>query len=103
MHRAQSVEEYVDLIRQAIVEVDELRAAFEWDLDDMARIPGFLEPLEESLAGLLRAMESGTYIWADGDLPFMPLVRRNVSRIPFADLLDRINETHMKGLEVEQE
>ena len=48
-------------------------------------------------------MESGTYIWADGDLPFMPLVRRNVSRIPFADLLDRINETHMKGLEVEQE
>ncbi|MDD3450028.1 MAG: general secretion pathway protein GspF [Gammaproteobacteria bacterium] len=102
MHRAKTAEEYVELIRQALIEVEELRASFEWDLDDMSRIPGFLDPLEQSLAGLLRKMEDGTYIWADGDLPFMPLVRRNSTKIPFADLLDTINETHLKGLDVEQ-
>ena len=32
MHRAKTAEEYVELIRQALIEVEELRASFEWGL-----------------------------------------------------------------------
>ena len=99
MHRARTTDEYVKWVNEALVEVGELRAAFEWDLDDQSRIPGFLEPLEQSLRQLLQSMRDGSYAWASGDLPFMPMVRRNGPQIPFADLLNAINETHMQGLD----
>jgi hypothetical protein len=101
MRRAKTADEYVGMIREAIIETSELRASFEWDLDDQSRIPGFLEPLEQSLSGLLESMQAGTYVWANGDLPFIALVRRHAQKIPFADLLDSINDTHRKGLDVE--
>lgn len=101
MRRARSVDEYVEMIRSALVEVEELRAAFEWDLEDMSRLPGFIEPLEQSLHALLEEMEAGEYAWADGELAFMRLVRREGPQIPFADLLTSINETHTKGLDVD--
>lgn len=103
MHRARTTDEYLEWINEALIEVSELRAAFEWDLDDQSRLPGFLEPLEQSLRHLYQSMRDGTYTWASGDLPFMPMVRRNGPQIPFADLLNSINETHMKGLDTDAE
>ena len=48
-----------------------------------------------------KTMQDGTYQFEDKDLPFMNLVREHgLFSLPFRDLLNIINETHKKGLEV---
>jgi hypothetical protein len=89
------------MIQEALVEVEELHAAFEWDVEDQARIPPFVGRLRHELRSLLESMRDGSYTWANGELPFIELTRRNGPQIPFADLLDAINETHCKGLDVD--
>jgi hypothetical protein len=102
MTRARSVDEYVDLVRQALDEVFDLRAAMEYDEDSMGKAIEFIDQLEAGLQGLYRSMQDGSYRFATGDLPFMGMVRDADERLlPFKNLLVRINETHLKGLEVE--
>ena len=48
-------------------------------------------------------MRDGSYEFADKDLPFMEIVRQHgVFTLPFRDLLNLINETHRKGLQVDE-
>ena len=57
--------------------------------------------LDDSLKAVYASMKSGTYKFATGDLPFMEILENyHESLIPFKFLLLRINETHMKGLEI---
>lgn len=94
-------DEYLDLVHQAVYEVDELRACMmeEDDMDDTDLYNQYVGPLEVHLRALYEAMTSGRYQFpAAEDLPFMPLVRQYGRFIPFRGLLELINRTHREGL-----
>lgn len=101
--RPKTPEAYIELVRQALFEVEELRYAVEFDMDSMGDALGFLDELEARVRELWNSMESGTYQFADEDLPFMKLVERQPDRVlPFKYLLRQINATHRQGLDVEE-
>ena len=61
----------------------------------------YIGPLENSLKELYQSMKDGKYEFATGDLPFMAIVEKyHVAELPFKFLLKRINQTHIKGLQV---
>ncbi len=101
--RPKTAEQYVKMVDQAIIEVDELRSSYEYDIEEMGSVPAYLDTLEQILKDLRRTMAEGRYEFADTDLPYMEIVNRNRSRIPFADLLAMINKTHKEGLDTENE
>ncbi|MEW8644655.1 MAG: hypothetical protein AB2563_01035 [Candidatus Thiodiazotropha endolucinida] len=103
LQRARSAEEYVEWVKQAVFEVDDLRDCYDYQMDEMGRYPSFLEPLEEGIKALYRQMEEGEYHFGREDLSFMSLVNRHGEDIPFAILLRQINETHRMGVEVDGE
>jgi len=97
--RAQSVDEYCDWVRQAAFEVADLRDCLEYELEDLARFPAFLDPLQEGIDALWQSMQDGTYRFGREDLPFNDLAARYAAQIPFHTLLANINETHRHGLD----
>lgn len=103
LRRARTVDEYVEWVRQAVFEVDDLRACLEFETEDVRQFPDFLDPLDEGIKGLHQAMLDGTYAFGREDLPFMDLAAQFAEEIPFHTLLKQINETHRRGLEVDIE
>ena len=102
MIRARTVDEYIYLIRDAIYEVDEMRASLEFDEDSMSPYAQFIDDLESSLKHLYQSMLGGTYSWRTGDLPYTNMIRDLDDKVmPIRALLTRINETHKQGLESE--
>ena len=99
--RAHSTDEYIAMIEQALDDVFDLRQSIEYDEDYMSEARGFIDQLENSLKQLYQSMKDGEYKFATGDLPFMEIVDKyHDAHIPFKFLLKRINETHLKGLDV---
>jgi len=101
--RAHTTEEYVDMINQAIDETFDLRQAIEFDEEFMAEGRALVDELEACLKALYESMKDGSYQFATGDLPYIALMKNyHEEMVPFRYLLKRINETHMKGLELKQ-
>jgi len=99
--RASTVDEYVRMIEQALDDVWDLHQSIEYDEESMAYAREFIGPLEQSLKELYQLMKDGNYEFATGDLAFMEIVDKyHDEQLPFKFLLKRINETHMKGLNV---
>jgi hypothetical protein len=103
LRRARTVDEYVDWVRQAQFEVGDLRDCLEFELDDINRFPAFLDPLQQGIQALYQSMLDGDYLFGREDLPFMGLVIRFADQIPFHDLLKQINETHRRGIDLDEE
>ena len=103
LRRANSVDEYVEWVRQAVFEVGDLRECLEFELEDLHRFPTFLDPLEKGIRDLYGSMHDGSYLFASEDLPFMEIAHLHGDEIPFNTLLKQINETHRKGIEVDEE
>jgi len=102
MRRARTVDEYVAWLKDALYEVDDMRAAIEYDEEGMGAMKPFIEEIEKSLKGIFALMESGDYCWNTGDLSYISVIRElDESVVPFRQLLIRINDTHKKGLETE--
>lgn len=101
--RPKTAEQYVKMVDNAIIDVDELRSSYEYDAEEMGAIPPYLDTLEKMLGDLRAGMADGSYEFGKNDLPFMEIVNRFRSRIPFADLLAMINKTHKEGLDTESE
>jgi len=101
MQRAKTVDEYVEWIQQAIFEVQDLKDCLEYYLDEQGKYPAFLAPLERGTQALFDQMKQGDYVWGGEDLSFVVLARRHAKDIPFVHLLERINATHRKGLDVD--
>lgn len=100
--RARSTEEYVNLIEQAIDDVWDLRQAIEYDDDAMEGAGDVINELEAGLKETYASMKDGSYQFSTGNFPFMTIFENyHEGIIPFKYLLLRINETHMKGLEIE--
>jgi hypothetical protein len=100
LRRAKSVDEYVEWVRQAVFEVADLRDCLEYEIEDMARFPAFLDPLQEGIEAIYEDMKEGRYRFGREDLPFMELAAKYAEEIPFHTLLKQINETHRRGLDV---
>ena len=89
------------MIEQALYDVRDLHQSIEFDEEYMAYARENIGPLENSLKELYQSMKDGKYEFATGDLAFMEIVDKyHDAQLPFKFLLKRINETHMKGLEV---
>ncbi len=102
MRRAKTVDEYVALIRDALYEVEEVRAAIEFDEEGMGETPRYIDDIEDCLRNIFEQMKTGDYCWNTGDLPYIPIIRElDDGVIPFRPLLIRINDTHKNGLEPE--
>ncbi len=104
MRRARTVEEYVAWLKDALYEIEDMRASIEYDEEGMAASKPYIEEIESSLKGVFALMESGEYCWNTGDLGYVSVIRDlDESVLPFRQLLIRINDTHKKGLETEEE
>ena len=98
MARARNMEEYQDMVRQALLEVQELGHAAEFD--EMAEVDDLVSRLRESLESLLARLEDRTYEFSKEGLEFLPLLEaHDVDVLPFRHLLQRINRTHTEGLD----
>jgi hypothetical protein len=103
MKAPQTLDEYLDILDQAIYEAGEvLLCAGDEDDPDNYEFSSAL-PLYEQLDRKLKALHAnilaGRHAFADGsDLSFMPLVRQWRNRIPFCDLLEALNLAHKSGL-----
>ncbi|MCU7807955.1 MAG: general secretion pathway protein GspF, partial [Candidatus Thiodiazotropha sp. (ex Semelilucina semeliformis)] len=93
LQRARSAEEYVEWVKQAVFEVDDLRDCYDFQMEELGRYPTFLEPLEQTIKALQQSMVDGDYHFCREDLAFIELVNRHGEDIPFAILLRQINET----------
>jgi len=99
MDTPKSMDEYIDLVHQAVYEVDELRACIEDDMEEMEECLPFIDPLDHQLRALYESMTSGAHKFpGEEDLPFMAILKRFGPQIPFRKLLEVINTTHRNGL-----
>jgi hypothetical protein len=102
--RPATMEEYLELVKSALFDVEELRMSVEYDMEFMEGALSFVEPLEKDLRDLQSAITDGSYEFSDTDLPFMSIVESQQSvLLPLKPVLRRINETHRKGLQAEEE
>ena len=101
MHKPSTWDEYLDLVHQAVDEIDEMRTRIDADAgdEDAELYAQFIEPLDAYLRQLFEDMTSGRYQFPNTtDLPFMAVVHRFGHAIPFRLLLETINRTHRNGL-----
>lgn len=101
MKRAKDFEQLIDLVHEAVYEVDELRACLEHDDDEASTYTPYLDSLDKMLRELHESMVSGKYggVGQGEDLSYMPLFKRHERDIPFRELLRTINATHREGYE----
>lgn len=97
--RPQSSQELVEIINQALDEVEDLRAAIEYDEAYLGGSSIIVEPVSKGLSQLLAAINSDEYIPGQGNwLAFLDAIRSMDHRaVPFWPLLKLIIETHDKG------
>ncbi len=102
MKKAKDLNELIDMVHEAVYEVDELRACLEHDDDEAATYTPFLDDLDRMMRDLHESMASGKYagVGQGDDLTFMPLFKKHERSIPFRELLRTINATHREGYEL---
>jgi len=101
MKKPSNLNELIDLVHEAVYEVDELRACLEHDDEEAATYTPYLDTLDGMLRTLHESMVSGSYsgVGQGVDLPYMELFKKHERSIPFRELLRTINATHREGYE----
>jgi hypothetical protein len=101
MKKPKNLNELIDLVHEAVYEVDELRACLEHDDEEASTYTPYLDSLDAMLRALHASMTSGQYggVGQGTDLDFMPLFKKHERNIPFRELLRTINATHREGYE----
>jgi hypothetical protein len=99
--RARTVEEYIDLVKQVIFELEDLQAASAYDIDELASENTLPVMLLQEMRELYDSMQKGDYLFGRRDLPFMRLLKNaSENELPFLKLFYTINRTHTQGLDV---
>lgn len=98
-----TADEFLDLVDEAIYEIDEIMmcAADEGDPEDSqySELLPLFEQIHRELKALHAAVIEGRHVFADGaDLRFMPLMQPWRERIPFRDVLETLNQVHKTGV-----
>ena len=101
--RAKTAEAYVQLVEQAIIEIEEFIACLEFDMDDPGDQLRVLTPLFDEAKKIRQSMADGSYEFENKDLPFMDVANRLSSTLPFTQILVAINQTHRYGLNIESD
>jgi hypothetical protein len=98
-NRARSEEKFIYPINQALDEIDDLRAAIEYDDEFMDKAALIVEPLNNGLNRLLNAVKAGEYQNGEGDLlDFLHLLKNTDQRaVPFWPVFKLILDTHTNG------
>ena len=101
MYQPKTPAQYLELVDQAIFEVEDLLRCAEDEeggiVEFASQMPVYQELLAE-LKALRAAVAAGQHAFGvKQDLPFMPLVRQWRSRIPFYTLLGSLNTAHKEG------
>ncbi len=100
MKRPKTVDEYIDLVHEAVYEIDEFRCGLDYDPENAEQFGPLIEQLDGMVRKVFDDMVNGKYEWGYGqDLPFMPLLVRYGRFIPFQRVLMTVNETHKNGLD----
>lgn len=97
--RACSADELLEIINQALDEVEDLRAAIEYDEEFKGESSIIVEPVSVGLTELLAALNDDRYQPGQGDrMNFLQNLRAIDHRaVPFWPLLKLIIETHEQG------
>jgi hypothetical protein len=90
-------------VQQIKFEVDDLKECLLYEEEELGRFPVYLESLEWGVNQLHDAMCNNEYSFGREDLPFMEVANLHAEDIPFHRLLQQINETHRKGLDVAED
>lgn len=98
-----NVEQYVKLVDDTLIDVEEFMACLEFDMDEPGEQLGVLEPIAAVLRTIRDGMNDGSYVFENRDLPFMDVANKLSSSLPFTQHLAVINETHRKGLNIEDD
>ncbi|MDH3354935.1 MAG: hypothetical protein OEL79_06945 [Chromatiales bacterium] len=98
-----TVEQYVKLVDDTLIDVEEFIACLEFDMDEPGEQLQVLEPIAAELLKIRNGMSDGSYIFSKEDLPFMNVANKLSTSLPFTQHLAVINETHKKGLNIEDE
>ena len=102
--KPKTAEQYVELLEQAIFEVEEVRMAAEYDMDSMGGALEFVGDLEKALRDMRASMADGSYRFGEEDLPFMKIVaHQDDMLLPIKPLLRALNETHRYGLDIDED
>lgn len=103
--RARNLSELVEIINQALDEVEDLRAAIEFDEEFRGESSIIVEPVSAGLSRLLSAINEDRYSIGEGDwMEFLePLRDRDHRAVPFWPLLQLIIDTHDAGFQESKE
>jgi hypothetical protein len=103
--RARNSNELTEIINQALDEVEDLRAAIEYDEEFKGESSIIVEPASAGLTRLLSAINNDNYQPGEGDwLQFLETLREiDHSAVPFWPLLRLIIETHENGYQAEED
>ncbi|CAK0753156.1 conserved hypothetical protein [Gammaproteobacteria bacterium] len=99
MNRPKTKKGYQELIEQAIFEAQDLRTTDEWELEEGNIDFHFVDPLISQLKQLLEKVSNDRQAFGEEDLPWLLIVRRHATKIPFKDLLHTIHQTYRLGLD----
>ena len=97
--RAQSAQDLAEIVNLTLDEVEDLRAAIEYDEAYLGESSILVEPVSQALTELLAAINDGEYTPGEGEwLVFLDHIRDMDHRaMPFWPRLRLILETHDKG------
>ena len=103
--RARNADELVEIINQALDEVEDLRAAIEYDEEFKGESSIIIKPVSAGLIRLLSAVNEDIYQPGEGDwLDFLENLRDMDHRaVPFWPLLKQVIETHEQGYQAADE
>lgn len=101
MYKPKNVDDYVELVNQALFEIEDLILCAEDEGEDdneFSMMKPDLRVIEAGLKALHAEILGGDYVIGRGeDLPFMPVVQKVRKRLPIVTLIDAINSAHKKG------
>jgi len=102
--RARNPNELTEIINQALDEVEDLRAAIEYD-EEFKGESSIIEPVAAGLTRLLSAINNDDYQPGEGDwLQFLDVLREtDRPAVPFWAQLRLIIETHDNGYQTDEE
>lgn len=102
MKQPKTVDEYIDLVHQAVYEVDELMSIIGDDAEAYEGILPFVNQLDAMLRKMYDDMISGRYEFDPNgpDMSFMAIADKIGTHMTFKPLLSVINHTHRFGLDV---
>jgi hypothetical protein len=101
MRKVRTMGEFISLIDMAMDELDDLRAAIEYDEEFMGDSLKLIEPINTSLNQLMQELKGGQYDFKDNsELNFITIIKNTPTHLlPCAPVLLQINKTHTKGLD----